>query len=41
LEGWVLSPPANGHHPPAHYGAVALAALCGVFLVLALRERRT
>ena len=41
LQGWVLSPPANGHHPPAHYGAVALAALCGVFLVLALRERRT
>ena len=38
LQGWVLSPPANGHHPPAHYGAVAMVALCAVFLALSLRS---
>ena len=39
LQGWVLSPPANGHHPPAHFGAIALAALSAVFLGLSLRQR--
>ena len=40
LQGWLLTPPADGHHPPAHYGAVVLAALSAVFLVLSLRGGR-
>jgi hypothetical protein len=40
LQGWVLSPSANGHHPPAHYGAVAAALLSAVFLALSLRVVR-
>jgi hypothetical protein len=40
LQGWVLSPPANGHHPPAHYGAVAAALLSAAFLALSLRVVR-
>jgi len=39
LEGWVLAPPASGHHPPAHYGAVVMTLAAIVFLVLALRPR--
>ena len=39
LHGWVLSPPASGHHPPEHFGSLAGVALGGVFLVLALRRR--
>ena len=41
LHGWVLSPPASGHHPPEHFGSLAGVALGGVFLVLALRRRPT
>jgi hypothetical protein len=41
LEGWVVSPPSNGHHPPEHYGALKIAPLTAIFLVLALRPRRT
>lgn len=37
LQGWVLAPPANGHHPPEHYGSLAVILLGAVFLVLALR----
>ncbi|MBS0408615.1 MAG: hypothetical protein JSR86_01780 [Proteobacteria bacterium] len=37
LQGWVLSPPANGHHPPEHYGSVVVILLGAIFLVLALR----
>lgn len=40
LQGWVLKPPASGHHPPAHYGSVVVALLALMFLVLALRRRR-
>ncbi len=40
LQGWVFSPPANGHHPPEHYGSLVTVALAPVFLVLALRRRR-
>ena len=32
LQGWVLAPPAGGHHPPAHYGALVAAALSAAFL---------
>lgn len=39
LQGWLLAPPADGHHPPAHYGALAVVALSAVFLVLSLRAR--
>lgn len=37
LRGWVLSPPASGHHPPEHYGSVAAVVLAGLFLALSLR----
>jgi hypothetical protein len=36
LQGWVLSPPSNGHHPPEHYGSLVFAPLAVLFLVLAL-----
>ncbi|MFM8376321.1 MAG: hypothetical protein ACKN9P_09745, partial [Phenylobacterium sp.] len=39
LHGWVLSPPASGHHPPEHYGSVAAVILGGLFLFLSLRRR--
>ncbi len=40
LHGWVLSPPASGHHPPEHYASPIAAALALGFLVLSLRPRR-
>lgn len=39
LHGWVLSPPANGHHPPEHYASPVTVALALMFLVLSLRPR--
>ena len=39
VQGWVLSPPANGHHPPAHYGSLAAIVLSAVFLALSLPLR--
>ena len=39
LHGWVLSPPASGHHPPQHYGSVAAVVLAGLFLALSLQTR--
>lgn len=39
LQGWVLSPPANGHHPPEHYASPATMALALGCLVLSLRTR--
>jgi hypothetical protein len=39
LQGWVLTPPADGRHPPEHYGSLASLPLAVVFLVLALRRR--
>lgn len=41
LDGWVLLPPTNGHHPPEHYGSPVTAALAAIFLALSLRPRRT
>ncbi len=38
LQGWVLTAPANGHHPPAHYGSVAAVVLSAIFLALSLRR---
>ena len=40
LEGWVLSPPANGHHPPEHYASVAVVVIAAIFLMLSLRPRK-
>jgi hypothetical protein len=37
LQGWVLSPPSNGHHPPERFGNLAILPLAALFLVLALR----
>lgn len=39
LQGWVLSPPADGHHPPEHYASVAAVVLALVFLWLSLRRQ--
>ena len=39
LQGWVLSPPADGHHPPEHYASVAGALLALVFLAFSLGVR--
>jgi len=39
LYGWVLEPPAGGHHPPEHYGSVVATALSLTFLALCLRRR--
>ena len=39
LQGWVIAPPANGHHPPAHYGALVAVVLSAVFLALSMRRR--
>lgn len=41
LRGWVLSPPAGGHHPPEHYASVVTVGLAAVFLTLSLSRRRT
>lgn len=39
LQGWVLRVPADGHHPPEHYGSPIITLLALVFMVLAARER--
>ncbi len=39
LQGWILKPPASGHHPPEHYASPVTAVLAAVFLVLSLRPR--
>lgn len=39
LDGWLLMPPANGHHPPEHYASLVAVPLALVFLVLSLRPR--
>jgi hypothetical protein len=41
LDGWLLLPPANGHHPPEHYASPVAVVLAAVFLVLSLRPRKT
>lgn len=40
LQGWVLRPPAGGHHPPEHFASLIVLPLTTVFLVLSLRRRR-
>ena len=39
LQGWILTPPANGHHPPEHYASPVTVVLALLFLALSLRER--
>jgi hypothetical protein len=39
LQAWVLTPSPGGHHPPEHYGALLVAPLAALFLVLSLRSR--
>ena len=38
LQGWILAPPANGHHPPEHYASPVTVLLALVFLALSLRR---
>lgn len=40
LQGWILLPPSNGHHPPEHYASPVTALLALAALALSLRERR-
>jgi hypothetical protein len=40
LQGWVIAPPASGHHPPEHYGSVVVSLLTLVFLAASLRPRK-
>jgi hypothetical protein len=40
LDGWLLLPPANGHHPPEHYASPVAVVLAAIFLVLSLRPRK-
>ena len=40
LQGWVLRPPADGHHPPEHFASPVTVLLAVVFLVLSLGPRR-
>lgn len=41
LQGWVLSPPADGRHPPEHYASVVAVVLAAIFLALAMRPRKS
>ena len=39
LDGWILMPPAGGHHPPEHYASPVAVLIAAVFLILSLRPR--
>jgi hypothetical protein len=39
LHAWVVTPPANGHHPPEHFASPVAVVLAAVFLVLSLRRK--
>ena len=39
LQGWLLTPPADGHHPPEHYASPVTVVLAAGFLALSLRGR--
>ena len=41
LQAWVLTRPADGHHPPEHYASPVTVLLAAVFLALSLRPART
>jgi hypothetical protein len=40
LQGWVLRPPASGHHPPEHFASLIILPVTIVFLALSLRPAR-
>ena len=40
LQGWVLKPPASGHHPPEHYASLAVLPLAALFLWRSVRPLR-
>jgi hypothetical protein len=40
LQGWVLRPPASGHHPPEHFASLIVLPLAAFFLIRSLRRRR-
>jgi hypothetical protein len=40
LQGWILLPPSDGHHPPEHYASPVTVVLAAIFLALSLRRRR-
>jgi hypothetical protein len=40
LQGWILKPPAEGHHPPEHYASPVTVVLAAIFLALSLRPRK-
>lgn len=39
LAGWVLKPPASGHHPPEHYASVIVLPLLAFFLARSLSRQ--
>jgi hypothetical protein len=39
LQGWVIAPPASGHHPPEHYASLVAVPVTLICLLLALRRR--
>jgi hypothetical protein len=40
LQGWVVSPPADGHHPPEHFASIAAVIFAAAALALSLGRRR-
>ena len=39
LDGWLLKASVSGHHPPEHYGSLAVLPIALLFLFLSLRRR--
>jgi hypothetical protein len=40
LQAWLIAPPSDGHHPPAHFGALVMVPLTLIFLALSMRTPR-
>jgi len=40
LQGWILTPPADGRHPPEHYASPVAVILAAIFLALSLRTTK-
>lgn len=40
-DGWAGKASQSGHHPPEHYGSPVAVVLALIFLILALRTRKT
>lgn len=39
LDGWLLKASVSGHHPPEHYGSLAVLPIALLFLFLSLRRK--